>query len=329
MRPDRDAVAREWRASFVRDATVTVLSRIRKTSTDEIWREIRAPSTPLKVGDYPGGGVAKVMLLAPKSTIAQLSPLATTVDLVGISSFEFFPSPSNFGVATFIGEGQPIPVRQGAFVGMPVGPVRKLALLAGLSSELELASGGIAETVIIGHTIEVAVGRGGDGVLLSSNAATADAPAGLLFGAATVGGSADMTKDLCALIASISAAGIDTASVVFVCAPSQALAISLRAGPHFAHRIIEASTLAAGTVVAVATAGLVFAGDGGNPKIDISKQAVLNFADPASQIVSAAGVVAAPTLSTLQQDLLTLRCIARITWSAAPGSVAVIQNSTW
>ena len=77
MPPSRDAVARDWHRSFVRGATATTLSQIRKTSAAEILRAnwpndrsadliVRAPVTPLKVGDYPGSTVAKLMLLAQR-----------------------------------------------------------------------------------------------------------------------------------------------------------------------------------------------------------------------------------------------------------------------
>jgi hypothetical protein len=198
---------------------------------------------------------------------------------------------------------------------------------------LENASGGIAET-IISRTLEVAVGRGLDAVLLSSNAATPDAPSGLLFGVTPISAGASMAKDLSALIAKIAESGIDTASVVFVCAPPQALAISLQAGPHFTHKIIEASGLAAGTIIAIAAAGLVIAGDGGVPKIDTSKQSVLHMADPASQISTPGtapdpNVVSAPTTSQFQTDTIALRCTSMITWSAVPGAVAVVNSVTW
>ncbi len=343
LRPDPTARDREWKRSFIRAATCTALAELQKSnmgSAEQVLRAnwpaddraqliVRGAVTPMQQGDYPGSSVVKLLQLASRSTAAQLFPLATTVSLVGTSSFQY-PLATNFAAAAFVAENAPIPLRQGSFVGMPVGPVRKLALLAGLSSQLENASGGIAEA-IISNTLEIAVGRGLDAVLLSSNAATADAPAGLLHNVTPVTGSADMTKDLSALVASIASAGIDTASVVFICSPPQALALSLTAGPHFTHKVIEAASLAAGTIIAIAVAGLVIAGDGGVPQIDISKQATLHFADPASPI-SVAGsppVVAAPVLSTFQTDTMALRCISMVTWSAAPGSVAVVNGATW
>jgi hypothetical protein len=338
--PSRSEIDAGWKRSFIRAATSVVLSKVRRDlgSPQQVLRAnwpnddraaviTRGAVEPMKVGDFPGSSVVRLLQLAPKSAAAQLFPSATVIDLDGISQCSF-PLASSFAAAGFIAEGAPIPLRQGVYQGFTVGPVRKLALISALSSEMESASGGIAEA-LTDYTLQIAVGRGMDGIMLSANAATEDAPAGLLLGLTPLAGSASMSADLSALIGEIAAAGIDTASVVFVCAPQQALSLSLLAGPHFTHRIIEASALAAGSVVAVAVAGLIVAGDGSIPQVDTSKQAVLHFADPASQIAPEGGPISAPVISTFQNDLLALRCTARVTWSAAPGSVAVLTGATW
>ena len=86
-----------------------------------------------------------------------------------------------------------------------------------------------------------------------------------------------------------------------------------------------------GTVIAVAVEGLAVAGDG-VPVVDVSKKhGVLHMADPAEQIGTpgAPATVGAPTVSMFQTNSCALRCIARITWAAAPGSVAVVTGTTW
>jgi hypothetical protein len=326
LRPDRDAVAREWRRSFVNDATVTVLSRIRKTDAREIEREIRSPVTPIKVGDYPGDVVAKLMLLAPQSAAAKLFGLAIKIDLAGIASFSF-PLASSFTAAQFVEEGMPISVGMGTFAGMPLGPVRKVALIGALSNELESASAGIAAT-IIEYLLKVAVGNGLAKVLFSSDAETAAAPAGLLFGVAPIAAGASASEDLSALTGAISAAGIDTSNTVFVVASKQAMALKTQPWPKFDYTIIEAHTLAPGTVIAIAADGFAVAGEG-TPVVDTERHATLHMADPAAQIVAPGGIAASPVVSMYQTDSFALKCTARICWSAAPGAVAWIQNATW
>ncbi|WP_354130428.1 hypothetical protein [Bradyrhizobium sp. RT4a] len=327
LRPDRSAVAREWRESFVSSATVAALSRIRKTSADEIEREMRGAVSPTKVGDYPGNTVAKLMLLAPQSAAAKLFELAVQIDLAGISSFSF-PLPSTFTEAKFVEEGFPIPVGQGVFAGMPLGPVRKVALIAALTNELETASASVAST-IIEHVLKIAVGNGLAKVLFSDDAASDLAPAGLLNGVVPIAGSASMSADLGALVGAISAAGIDAENTVLIAAAEQAMAIKLAAGPHFNHRVISAP-LDPGTVIAVAVEGLAVAGEG-TPEVTATRHSLLHVADP-SEVIGAPGApatIAAPVVSMFQTDSFALKCVARVTWSAAPGAVAWIESATW
>ena len=124
LRPDRDAVARDWRRSFIRASTANALSRMQKeTGAEEIVRTnwpddaraaviARSAMSPMRVGDYPGDVVAELMLLSPDSAAAQLLGLATKVNLSGISSFSF-PLSTSFTAAKFCEEGFPISVEQG------------------------------------------------------------------------------------------------------------------------------------------------------------------------------------------------------------------------
>jgi hypothetical protein len=289
--------------------------------------ELRGAVTPLKASDLPGDAVAALMLLAPQSAAAKLFGLAIKVDLAGISSFSF-PLPTNFTEAKFVVEGEPISVGQGAFEGMPLGPVRKVALIGALSNELENGSASLAST-IIGHVLKVAVGDGLTKVLFSADPASEAAPAGLLNNVTPLAAGASMAADLAALVGSISAAGLDPESIVFVAAAEQATTVKLTAGPHFNHRIIGAN-IEPGTVIAVAADGLAVAGDG-LPAVDVSKGAVLHLADPAEMISTpgAPAMVATPAVSMFQTDSFALRCIARVTWSAAPGAIAVVNGATW
>ena len=105
----------------------------------------------------------------------------------------------------------PIPAAKGAFEGLPIGPIKKVALIAPLTNELENLSAPVA-SVVISHLLRVSVSDGGAKVLLSANPATAAAPASLLYNVAPLAAGGSISEDLSALIEAISAAGIDTRS---------------------------------------------------------------------------------------------------------------------
>ncbi|MDA9400777.1 hypothetical protein [Bradyrhizobium sp. CCBAU 45389] len=327
--PSRADLAADWRRSFVNDATVAVLSRMRKTSADEIRLELRGPVSPMKVADFPGGNtVTKIMTLAPDSAFAEIMGLGDKIDLSGIAQFSI-ASPTSFSEAVFVEEGFPIPTAQGVFEGQLIGPVKKVALIAPLTNELENLSAPNA-SVVISRLLKIAVGNGGLKVLLSSDPETPAAPAGLLNGIPPIAAGASASDDLDALVAAISAAGIDTSSVAFIVASKQASALEKMPWPNFKRRVIEAHTLAPGTVIAIAADGFVVSGDG-EPTVDTSRSAVLHMADP-PEMISTPGTpatVAAPAISMFQTDSFALRCIARMTWSVAPGSVAWLENAQW
>jgi hypothetical protein len=338
MPPSAVERAADHRRSFTRYATATVLAELQKTSADAILREnwgddhragmiLRAPSEPLKQSAFPGDSVVKLMDLAPASAIAEFSTLVTKIDLTGVTSFSL-PMAASLAAAKFIAEGAPIPVVKGSFSGTPVGPIRKLALISALSNELETATAGLA-SIAIGRTLENAIGVGGAQVMFSANAEVVDvAPAGLMHGVAPIAGSADPAKDIKALIGAIAAAGISTKSVVILAASAQALSFSFLNWPKFSYRVIEVPTLAANTVVAVATDAVVMAGEG-VPRIETRKQTSLHMSDTPAQIVPAGGPMSAPVESQFQTDTFALRCIARLTWAVAPGAIAWTSTATW
>ncbi len=148
---------------------------------------VRGAVEPTKATDYPGSSVARLLLLAPTSLAARLFPLATTVDLRGLSSFSAFPLASNFAAAQWVLEGQPISVRQDNFSGMPLGPIKKIGLIGALSSELESATGGIAATAL-GFVLDNAITRGLDAKLVSADPETPEAPAGIRHNVVPIAG---------------------------------------------------------------------------------------------------------------------------------------------
>jgi hypothetical protein len=326
MPPTRDALAAQWRRGFVDDATVRVLSRLRKTAADEIRLELRSPVAPMKVGDYPGSTVAQLMILADDTALAEILDQAIKIDLTGVSAFSL-TWPTNFSQAVFVAEDHPIPAAQGVLASGLIDMPKKLAMLAPITNDLEHYSAPTA-SVVISRLLKISVGNGGAKVLLSADPATAAAPAGILNGIPPIAAGASVSDDINALISAISAAGINTRSIFFVAAPPQASALSMQPWPNFKRKVIEANVLAPGVIIAIAADGFICGGEG-VPVVDVSKGGAFHLADPASQIAPPGGPISAPVVSMFQTDSFGLRCVCRITWAYAPGAVAWIQDAAW
>jgi hypothetical protein len=326
MPPSRDALAAQWRRSFVDDATVNVLSRIRKTSADEVRLELRAPSVPMKVSDYPGSSVTQVMILADDTALAEILDQAIKLDPKGVQQLRL-SSPTNFSQAIFIEEGFPIPAASGILDSVLVDMVKKLAMIVPLTNEMESYSAPTA-SVIISRLLKISMGNGGAKVLLSADPATAAAPAGILSGIPPLAAGASASEDIKALIGAISAANISTRSIFFVAAPDLFAALETQPWPNFKRKVIEANVLAPGTVIAIAADGFAVGGEG-VPVVDVGKSATLHMSDTPAQLVGADGTVASPAVSMFATDSFALRCVCRLTWAVAPGAVAWIQNAVW
>lgn len=229
------------------------------------------------------------------------------------------------GTATFVGEAQPIPVRQLVSSGPTLSPY-KVATIITLSMELLESTN--AEVLTRAALLE-SVGTGIDAVLFSATAGVVGVnPPGLLVGIPALTPSAGpgdaMSADLVALTVALGPAA--AAGVLFVAAPGQAAAMALRTlGP--VPNVRASSALAAGTVIAIATQA--FVSMLGVPRIDSSIEAVLHMADPASAF-STAGVVAAPGRSLFQTAVTGLKMVTPCSWGLrAPSAVAWMDAVTW
>jgi hypothetical protein len=333
--PSRDAIAAGWRRSFIRASTVRALVEVRQRSEIDVLNEMeddpsarlmtRGAVEPLKASDFPGSTLTGFKALAPRAASIAVLEMGVEVDLTGVDQYAF-PLAESFTSAEFVAEGAPIKTGRGVFASMLLGPIKKIAMIAGLSDELQSASAGKASN-IIAHTIEVMIGRGLDAKLFSADAPTDIAPGGLLWNVAPIAAGASMADDLSGLVAKIAESGVSTESIIFVAAPSQATKIKLVAGPLFNHRVIGAN-IAADSVIAIATSGLAVAGSG-EPEIRASKFATLHVDDQPAHIATPPAVIAAPTVSMLQTATYALRLVSRISWVCAPGGVAAVNSVTW
>jgi len=321
---------------YVDHAIAKLWPDLDKAGVQTVMRAAVAPMTTTSNGVQALGnsaGIEFLRSLRPRSAAAQLFDLAVNLD-VATNAQATIPRLIGFPDPVFVGEGMPAPVGMGITSATVLGPVRKMMMLAGITSELANRSAPDAEALIrlvmtetAGHALDVAV--------LSSADATEIRPAGLLNGvtaitATTGGGTNALAKDTANLVGAIADAGGGT-NVVFLMNPRQASAVTILANG-FRYPIIDAPSLAAGTIVAVDAAALA-TGFNGVPAIDLSKEAVLHWEDAAPLPIASAGTpntVAAPVRSAFQNDLIALRMILPCAWaSMLDGGVQYITGATW
>lgn len=297
--------------------------------------------------------VAMMPLLMPNSILNRLSTrgLALTFGRAGkINIPTRSRTPSIAG--SFVGEGQAIPVRQGAFTSQSLTP-KKMAVITTWTREMDEHSIPAIEGVLreaIQQDTSVAV----DSVLIDANPATVIRPAGLLNGVAASTPTAITNGALAAIIGDIKTLlGALTASLygnvrspVWLLNPTDVLSAGLIVAANtgvfpFASQIaagnlggvpfIDSSTVPAKTMILVDAADFVVA-DGGAPRFEISDQATLHMEDtnPADLVGGSPAVTASPQRSLFQTDSLALRMIMPLNWlQRRAGTVAWVQNVTW
>jgi HK97 family phage prohead protease len=252
---------------------------------------------------------------------------------------------------SFVGEGAPIPVRQGQFVTQQMVP-KKMAVITTFTREIAEHSTPSIEGILRDALLEdtsIAL----DTVLLDTNPATAIRPAGILNGvaatAATAGGGFNaLIGDVKALTnALIVATRGNFRQPVWIMSPALALSASLTPttgaqalpfreevsrGFLMGIPIIESTTVPAGMLIIVDAADFA-AVTGDDPRFEVSDQAVLHMEDTTPLAIGTPGTpptVAAPTRSLWQTDTIGLRMIMPMNWTMRrPTSVAYTTAVTW
>jgi HK97 family phage major capsid protein/HK97 family phage prohead protease len=251
---------------------------------------------------------------------------------------------------SFVAEGAPIPVRQGAFSSQTFTP-KKLAVISTFTREIAEHSTPAIEGLIrdaMQEDTSVAV----DTVLLDATAASTTRPAGLRNGVSTLtatsgGGFAALVGDLKQFVAAlITASNGNLRQPVWIMNDIQALSIATtqNAGGDFpfameinnqrfqGYPVILSSTVTAGMVLLVDAADFIII-EGGAPRFDVSDQATLHLEDTTPLAIGTAGApatVAAPVRSLFQTDSMALRMIMDLNWGLRrAGVVAWTTAVTW
>ena len=294
-------------------------------------------------------------VLYPQSVFPRLSAagLALTFGANGrivIPTRSLTPSISG----SFVGEGQPIPVRQGAFASQTLTP-KKMAVITTFTKEMQDYSTPAIEGLLRQMMLDdTAISL--DTILLDANPATAIRPPGLrsyqagLTASAATPGYINFVADYKTLYGSlIGLTNGNVRSPIMIVNPAQALNLSLiqppnAAAPWFpfigmvdAGRIlrsglIESATVPAGQVIMVDAADFTTAGEEG-VRLEISDQATLHMEDtaPADIVSGPSGteVIATPVKSMWQTDSLALRLIMRCNWALRRPAVAWMTGVAW
>jgi hypothetical protein len=266
--------------------------------------------------------------LTPISAGADLLSRALTLEFAGAAKINL-PNVS-VALADFVKAGAPIPIVSGATgVSASLEPF-KFAVITVLTREV--VEGGNAETLMKQVLLD-STGPALDRRLFDSNAAVADTrPAGLLYGKTALTPSADtdkaqaMVADLSALAEAV-APYAGNGQIVFIAAAKQSVAISIGLPRDFTYPLLTSTSLASGTVIAVAIPAIVSA-LGAVPLLDESKVASWHSDDAPQAIAS--GTMATPITASFQTDMIGLRMRWPICWALRnANAIAFINAAGW
>ncbi|MET4201312.1 phage major capsid protein [Bradyrhizobium sp. LA6.12] len=294
--------------------------------------------TPTVLGVLP--------IIAPRSAYSQLSQLPATIraDLAGHGSVKVpTRSPSPTLAPAFVGEGQPIPIRQAAVANTAL-TRKKAAVISEFTGEM-LNRSAVDIEQLIRDVMAADTTTALDGILLDANPATAIRPAGILNGVTASaptasGGLAALAGDVRTLAAAIEATGpliaptlimSSTSALIVLLSLTGGIVLSVQDdGPQLA--IVAAPSVPSKRLIMIDAANFA-SGEGDTPDIMTTTEALLHEEDTTPLPIGTAGspaTVAAPARSLFQTNAIAVRMITDCGWTMTrTGRVAYIDNVTW
>lgn len=250
----------------------------------------------------------------------------------------------------FVLEGNPIPVKQGAYTSITFTP-KKMGVISLYTREISEHSTPDIEGLIRDH-METDTAVTLDGVLVGVAAADTAAPAGIRNGvtvttATAGGGFAALTGDIKALMGAVlTITSGNLRRPIWLMNPAQALSMTMtqNAGGDFPFApeinqntlrgfpVIVSGNVPTGVVIFMDAADFAVI-EAGAPRFSLSDQATVHMDDAPSQIstVGAPNTVAAPVRSMFQTDSIALRMTFDVNWGhlRATPSLAWTSAVTW
>lgn len=257
--------------------------------------------------------------LGPLSAIGQIigRGLIVSLDQNGEIKIPYRPAAPN--QAPWVGEGDPIRVVSYGFDKATLGPARKAAVITVCSGELVRRTGAEA---IFRRLLREDAGRTLDGAYFSSDPATDDGVAGLLYGVTGTPGGGTVREDMAALAGAVSSSG----EVVFVASAKRAARMRILE-PELASLVLASPAVADSRLIALDPLALVH-GFGGEPEIATSIEALVHMSDAPSPI--SAGGVADPVRSLFQTDGVATRMIIDLSFTKMNASaVGFMDAPSW
>jgi hypothetical protein len=298
---------------------------------------VKGSTLPASTGVNPWAGVLAeqvvddfILSITVLSAAAGLIQRGMRIDLTGIGQVKlprrtFDPT----AAGGWVGESSAIRVRNlSVTAGATIAP-RKMGVITAFTREVAESSN---VEMVARTTISEAAAQVLDQTMFDANPGDATRPAGLLNGVTALtptagGGLAAFDGDMKQLIGALAAAGAGLNPVI-VCAPAQAVATKILAGPRFDVPVLPSAGLAAGTVIAIEPSSFV-SGFDGVPEFE-TNSGLLHFEDTSPQdITGGSPSPAVPVKSLFQVDAVALRMILKGAWAMRAPHVAYLTGATW
>jgi hypothetical protein len=287
-----------------------------------LLRAATAPRDMVNSAALVAIATAVLPMMESYSAAARLFDSALSVSF-GVDGAINVPSLPVANVA-FVRGGGMKPVVQALSAGARLDP-HKLAGIAVATEEMLMSSS--AET-LIRDMLASSSGPALDAVVLSSAAASPDAPAGILHGITPVAAAAApagdaLFSDMIALGSAISpVAGAGRTALIMN--PAQMFSLMLRTFRAMEPDVLvlPSGAVAPGTIIAVALNGLVSAVD--PPEFESGTQATLSMNDASTAWPGG------PVTNLFQTASAAVKMVTRVSWAVrSPSAVAMVTGTAW
>ena len=275
-----------------------------------------------------------ISILSPQSAGAQLLALGMQLQFPdGVFSIAVPSMVATASGAGFVGEGAPVPVRQGEISGAVLQRYRLLSTCA-FTNEIADHSTPNIEAFMRAALAET-TGPALDGAMLSASPGSETVSPGLLFGITPLSvstGTTSLTEalledvsDLVAAVANVAGSG----PIILIAAPKQASRLKLFMRDADVYTILASVALTPGMVVCVAGNALASA-ISPIARFDVGDQMALHMEDADPLDISAGTTLASPVVSMWQAHSTALKMSLEIAWALRnAGGIAFKSPVTW